>query len=162
MLPLAVRRTQRYCCVVLPDFDSSGFLPPGVHMASWAEIEARLGGNAWRKQLLVGLREAARSLAGAGCTMLWIDGSFVSSKESPSDFDGCWDAVGVRAAFLDPVLLDFSHRRQAQKAKYGGELFPSLHIEAISGLPFLEFFQIDQHTGNVKGIVSLELSGFTP
>lgn len=154
--------THHYCCVVLPDFGVSGFLPPGVHLATWVEIERVLGWNPWRRQLLVGLRQAAHALFTAGCQTLWIDGSFVSTKDDPADYDGCWDVAGVQVALLDPVLLDFSNRRRGQKAKYGGELFPSLNLEAISGLPFLEFFQLDHRTGDAKGILALELRGFRP
>ena len=52
-----------------------------------------------------------------------LDGSFITSKESPSDFDGCWDPDGVTLDQLDSVLRAFRNRRAAQKAKYKGELY---------------------------------------
>jgi hypothetical protein len=58
---------------------------------------------------------------------------------------------------LDPVLLDFTDRRAAQKAKYGGELFPSLAFADPAGNTFLEFFQIDKSTGKAKGIIAIDL-----
>jgi len=58
---------------------------------------------------------------------------------------------------LDPILLDFTNRRAAQEAKYGGELFPSLQRADPAGNTFLEFFQIDKRTGEAKGIVALDL-----
>jgi len=85
-----------------------------------------------------------------------VNGSFVTAKEFPGDFDACWEMEGVEAELLDPVLLDFTDGRAAQKAKYSGELFP-VQRQGISGATFLEFFQIDKETGDPKGIVMIDL-----
>lgn len=58
---------------------------------------------------------------------------------------------------LDPELLDFSNRRAAQKAKYGGELFPADLAAEPAGTRFLDYFQRDKTTGKPKGIVALDL-----
>lgn len=142
---------------MLPSFDQSGNLPSGIHWASWKEFEKRFGTNSRRRLLLAGLKEAIKSLKKAGCRAIFVDGSFVTSKELPGDFDACWSIEGVDPDWLDPVLLNFSNSRAAQKAKYGGELFPAEMIEAGSGKPFVEFFQIDKNTGKPKGIVGLRL-----
>lgn len=141
----------------IPFFDPEGNLPPGVHWASWKEFEKRFGINPRRKQLLVGLKKAVTALQNAGCRVVFVDGSFVTSKELPGDFDACWSVEGVDPDLLDPVFLDFSNGRAAQKAKFGGELFPAELVEGASGKPFLEFFQIDKNTGKPKGIVELRL-----
>jgi len=60
-------------------------------------------------------REASFRIA--GCRRVYIDGSFVSAKEVPGDFDGCWEATGMDLTSLDPVLLTFTQRRVAQKAR---------------------------------------------
>ena len=65
------------------------------------------------------------SLRRAGCRIFYIDGSFVTSKESPNDFDACWEEAGVEPELLDPVLLRFDAGRAEQKARYLGELFPA-------------------------------------
>lgn len=99
-------------------------------------------------------------LATAGCTVAYVDGSFVTSKTGPSDFDGTWDMAGVdlpRLLALEPLLFDFSNRRAAQKAKYFGEMFPAEFVEGNSGKTFLEFFQQDKNTGTAKGIVAIDL-----
>jgi len=106
---------------------------------------------------LEGLGRALRSLQAAGCRTVYIDGSFVTAKELPGDFDGCWDPEEVDGASLDPVLLDFTNRRAAQKAKYGGELFPSVSLADPAGNTFLEFFQTDKMTGEAKGIIAIDL-----
>src|SRR3546814_6451323 len=67
------------------------------------------------------ITEVAETLRRAGCRVMFLDGSFVTDKELPEDFDGCWDAHGVNAIALDPVLLDFEDSRARQKEKFGGE-----------------------------------------
>ncbi len=57
--------------------------------------------------------------------------------------------------FLDPVFFDQRSNRAAQKAKYGGEFFPSLFPAAV-GYTFLQFFQVDKRTGDAKGIVAID------
>ena len=133
--------TQRYRCGMLPDFNQEGLLPPGIHAAEWNELLLRFGYNLRRMHLLTGLRAVLESLKNAGCRTAYIDGSFVTYKEHPNDFDGCWEEDGVDPYALDPVLLDLRPKRLAQKEKYYGELFPASVPADPMGLSFLEFFQ---------------------
>ena len=149
-------------CRVIPGFDELGRLPPGIHIASWEEVVVRFGGSAWRARLLEGLRGALLSLKSAGCTVAYIDGSFVTAKREPGDFDACWDEAGVDPDALDPVLLNFDNKRAAQKAKYSGELFPASVFADLKGNSFLHFFQIDKATGDPKGIIAIDLTGWQP
>ena len=143
---------------MLPPFDpETGRLPEGVHTATWEEIVERFGWTSRRRQLLDGLADALEVLAAAGCTRIWLNGSFVTAKDEPADFDACWETDGVDLDTLDPVLLDLSAGRQRQKARFGGELFPNV-VEAGSGLAFVEFFQNERDTGR-KGIVAIEIGG---
>ena len=89
-----------------------------------------------------------------------MDGSFVSHKADPEDYDGCWDRTGmdlVRLQRSDPVLLDFANKRLRQKMKYGGEMFPADLVETGSGALFVEFFERDKNTGEQKGIIEIDL-----
>ena len=142
----------------IPDFDvATGNLPAGIHVATWEEVEAAFGSSARRQRLLAGLLRAMQALRAAGCTRAYIDGSFATAKDAPGDFDACWEAQGVDPNSLDPVLLDFSNRRAAQKAKYGGELFIANQAAVPAGTAFLDFFQRDKSTGDAKGIVAIDL-----
>ena len=142
----------------IPDFDvATGNLPAGIHVATWEEVEAAFGSSARRQRLLAGLLRAMQALRAAGCTRAYIDGSFATAKDAPGDFDACWEAQGVDPNSLDPVLLDFSNRRAAQKAKYGGELFIANQAALPAGTAFLDFFQRDKSTGEAKGIVAIDL-----
>lgn len=141
---------------MISKFNADGNLPRGIHWAEWKEFGQRFGTNAHRRTLLKGLKAALDNLRAAGCAEVFIDGSFVTAKELPNDFDGCWSVTGVDPDLLDPVLLDFSNGRAAMKAKYGGELFPAEWPEGSSGKTFLEFFQQDRN-GRPKGIVGIRL-----
>lgn len=145
---------------MIPNFDRrTGYLPQGIHPAPWAEIEQRFGWNRHRISLLAGCRRALACLGRAGCRTAFLNGSFVSVKQLPNDYDGAWETLGVDAGLLDPVLLDFSSGRAAMKAKYGGELFPA-SMSASPGVPYLDFFQQDRN-GTPKGIVEIHPGNFT-
>jgi hypothetical protein len=137
----------------------TGNLPPGVHETTWSELVARYGFTSHRLALLAGLKAALDELRVAGCRRAYVNGSFVSAKEQPVDFDGCWEVEGVDLARLDPVLQTFAHRRAAQKRKYGGEMFPSDWPADAHGTSFLQFFQRDRDSGHPKGIVAIDLEG---
>ena len=151
--------TQCYRWVMIPQFDADGLLPPGIHWATWDEVTATFGNTPWRRRLLDGLEMAINILRRAGCRTVYIDGSFVTSKEVPNDFDACWEEAGVTPELLDPVLLEFDAGRAAQKARYLGELFPASLGATVEGMSFLEFFQTDRETGGSKGIVAVDLGG---
>ena len=151
--------TQCYRWVMIPQFDADGLLPPGIHWATWDEVVSVFGITPWRRQLLGGLEMAIESLRRAGFRTVYIDGSFVTDKEVPNDFDACWEEAGVAPELLDPVLLRFDGSRAAQKARYLGELFPASIGATADGMSFREFFQTDMETGRAKGIVAVDLGG---
>lgn len=97
------------------------------------------------------------SLRDAGCKIVYVDGSFVTDKEIPGDFDACWEEAGVDPIILDPVLLTFANGRAEQKMKYMGELFPASSDAVGDGYSFLEFFQTDKISGGRKGIIAINL-----
>lgn len=131
-------------------------LPSGIHDASMAEVEQRFATNSGRAKLFEGLKQGVESLRRAGCKAVYLDGSYVTAKENPADFDACWDPLGVDVKKLDPVLLDFSNKRANQKIKYGGEFFPS-SAKADAAATFINFFQVDRYTGMPKGILRIRL-----
>lgn len=142
---------------MIPEFDPKGLLPQGTYSATWEEVIERFGGNERRRQLLLRLSEALNLLKSAGCRRVYIDGSFVTSKQRPNDIDVCWDINGVDPDALDAVFFDFDDGRAAQKARFGAEFFPAQVLEGLTGKTFLEFFQVDKSTGEQKGIIELLL-----
>lgn len=133
-------------------------LPPGVHAASLKDVAAAFATNAWRRELFDGLVLACGKLRLAGCPSIYLDGSYVTGKPRPVDYDACWDPTGVDPAKLDPVFLEFANSRAAQKAAFKGEFFPSSMMCADVGRAFVDFFQLDRFTGKQKGIIAIPLS----
>jgi len=58
---------------------------------------------------------------------------------------------------LDPVFLDFSQGRVAQKQRFLGELFPAQLPEGATGRAFVDFFQVTKVSGKPKGILAIRL-----
>ena len=148
---------QRY---MIPNYNTDGILPAGIHMAEWSEIFSRFGYNQYRQDLLFGMQQGLFALQKCGCKTVYIDGSFCTSKIIPGDFDICYDDTNIDWELLEkvePTLLQFENQRYAQKVKFKGEFFPFSAIAAKPRTTFIEFFQIDKHTGNPKGIVGLKL-----
>lgn len=132
-------------------------LPPGIHQATVDEVGAMFATNSTRAQLFAGFVDACGRLKSAGCSKVYLDGSFVSEKDHPGDFDACWDPAGVDGSKLDPVFLNFDPGRATQKREFGGEFFPSTVPADAFGRTYIDFFQQDRITGNPKGIIAISL-----
>jgi hypothetical protein len=141
---------------MIPAFDVNGNLPEGIHWASWQEFSERFGTSDHRRKLLFGLSNALSVLKAAGCQAVYIDGSFVTAKSVPNDFDACWDISGVDPLLLDPILLEVADKCAAQKAKYFGEFMPAQFQEG-KRIEILRIYQVDKETGKSKGLVALDL-----
>ena len=130
-------------------------LPPGIHNATLEDVETRFATSDHRKHLFSGFKSGVMALRKAGCHKIFLDGSFVTEKPIPGDFDVCWDPMRVDHTKLDPVFLDFSDRRKKQKERFHGEFFPASWL-ANGKHFFFDFFQIDKYTGNAKGIICIQ------
>ncbi|MXV79715.1 MAG: hypothetical protein F4X58_06500 [Chloroflexi bacterium] len=130
-------------------------MPKGIHQASWKEIVDVLGFSTRRAWLLEGLQDALAELARSGCRLAYLDGSFVTEKRDPGDYDLCWEMDGVDIAGLDPILTRVTPPRAEQHAKYRGDILPNL-VEESSGVPLVDYFQLDKETGESKGIAALD------
>ena len=109
---------------MIPDFNRDGTLPAGIHSSGWEEVESRFGFSERRLQLLGGLKSALRALRRAWCRRVYIDGSFVTVKREPGDYDACWDIecrYGI-LGFRFPGLLE---RAESAEAEVFGRVLPS-------------------------------------
>ena len=91
-----------------------------------------------------GLRAVLQLLGQANVERVYLGGSFVSSKEYPNDFDGCYDDLSIDYDLLDPI---FDEDLTAQQDRFGGEL--------LADPTFQGFFQTDRD-GNPRGIVAID------
>lgn len=131
----------------------NGNLPPGMHRASLDEVRRRFAITPHRLELFEGLKRLAIHLKDAGCQTLYLDGSFVTNKEQPGDYDAIWDPVGV----TNKIDLDLLSRNKIEerKKKYLGDVF--VHIPELNGFPHLEHFQKDRDDDSAKGIIKVDL-----
>ena len=150
---------------MIPEFNENGNLLLGVHWAEWEEFKEIFGTNLNRQRMIDGLELAMTQLKAAGCRTIYIDGSFVTSKQNPGDFDACWEDNGVDINYLKslaPALFNFALRRAEQKIKYKGEIFPSNYPANDSGTAYIDFFQFDTRTNTRKGIIAIDLQRWKP
>lgn len=139
----------------------TGYLPPGVHRWAWDEFLSIFAWNSRRAFLAGGLYRALINLKMAGCREVIVDGSYVTSKEIPGDYDIAFDPIGVNGALIDPILIRHSDDRKAMKAKYFGDIFPWGHLACqVTGLIYRDFFQRDRD-GEAKGVVLLDLGAMS-
>lgn len=110
---------------MLPPFNEKGELPPGIHPASWSEIERRFGvGSASRTAAYAKLRHlyelAERTVQ---LERFLVFGSFVSTGADPRDVDIVLVMAAdfrLEAAPRESVTL-FSH--PDAEARFGASVF---------------------------------------
>jgi len=73
---------------MLPPFDESGNLPPGIHRCSVEELATRFGkGSPERETEISELLQFIAAAKNAGVRRLMVNGSFVTAKPAPNDLD---------------------------------------------------------------------------
>lgn len=141
-------------------YQGNGSLKPGIHDITWDQFEFEYGYNIKRSNLIAGLKMAIVDLKSAGCNKVYIDGSFVSKKMDPNDYDACWDLRGVDLQKLKnehPLFFDLDNGRANQKAYYKGEWFPASLIAKLNPkMLYIDFFQYDKEN-NRKGIICMNI-----
>lgn len=142
-------------------FDSKGILRRGIHTLTWEEFSKQFAYNLKRQKLLRGLLRGIRLLQALDCCAVYIGGSFVTTKEFPSDVDVVWESTGMsfeRVKRNSPIFFEMTPGSPEQKARFNSEFYPSEGKEGISGLTFLEFFQRDWQEGRQRGIVKIDIT----
>jgi hypothetical protein len=146
--------------------NAEGRLSDGVHPMTLAAVSAVFGWNRCRRELIAAMTAAFADLNALGCEVVWLDGSFVTDKPEPGDYDAVFEhrTMDLSAARLAlPELFDRAPQRPAMKARFKGDLLPNV-LEAASQQLFIDFFQQDkERPGHTKGIVTINLaSEFKP
>jgi hypothetical protein len=106
----------------IPPLTASGFLPSGIHLATWNQLLERYGTDPNRSKFFPGMLHGLHDLIEAGGTDAYLGGSFVTSSIRPADFDITYHAGQRTRAIFDasPVLKGRFDMKQA----YGGEFLP--------------------------------------
>lgn len=106
---------------MIPPLDNQGYLPPGIHPATVAEIEARFGRESeLRRVQMESLGWLIELAQRAGVRRIVVNGSFVTDKLEPND--------------IDCVLLVMA----------GFPVDESAAMELLGGLPFISMELVDQ------------------
>jgi hypothetical protein len=148
--------------VALPEFRDDGWLPEGHHACSWEEVVAKFGGHpgSQRERVLRGLldwRDRARDKGVSG--WLVLNGSFVSAKENPSDFDTIFVFDDEASELMEndvetKRLLDYSNCKSLGFDMLG--FSATLVREHPEWVP-LDAFDRDKDTGKPKGVLEVVL-----
>src|SRR4051812_29738331 len=74
---------------MLPDFNSDGDLPPGIHLASLEEVRKRFGVGSMQRIAVAGRLDRIYELVKSTGQLarFIVFGSFVTAKEHPNDVD---------------------------------------------------------------------------
>lgn len=141
---------------MIPQLTGEGMLPPGSHQATVNEIRRRFGtGNPVRTRLMKGLEAVLRMAMKIGASLLYLDGSFVTDKKEPGD----WDAVlllptGARIGSKEAIAL--ADRPEVRK-RYGGDLFTMMDEDTEVLAHYIEGVFVRDRHGRAKGLVLLRL-----
>jgi len=140
---------------MIPNLNEYGLLPEGIHKATIEEIEHKFGsGSAKRKELFIGFQELIQLLYKhkRSIKSFLLDGSFVTDKESPRDYD-CILVVKKDFNFDSP---------EAKKLQYAKKLFYAHNFTCMEEdldrcHRLLNLFGHDKDTGKPKGLVEVIL-----
>lgn len=151
---LTLITTQRYNWVVIPEFDENGNLPEGVHDATVEEVGARFAYNPPRQRLFDAFLEVMDILNECNSPEVHLDGSFITTKETPSDYDMCWESTGVEQT---DRLREFLELRELRKERYLGDIFIRMPQPPYF-YDHVEHWQSDSRQDDaVKGIIRIRL-----
>jgi hypothetical protein len=130
-------------------------LAPGLHWIGIRDFRDTFVYNYHRSWRFEGFVKACIELRQSGCSRVFVGGSFITSKEFPSDYDACWDPVGVSAATLSDLLYDPLRRGEQLKA-YRGEWFISKQGNGPESVMY-QFLSKDKETEIERGMVGIKL-----
>ncbi len=139
---------------MIPGFNKNGYLPKGIHKATLKEIKQRFGSHSRkRRELFKGLRALTQLLRKHKITieMFLLNGSFVTAKESPEDYD-CILVIKNNCKFNSSELK----RLQAARELFNAHLvvFSEEDVDGYRG--FVGFFAHDPSL-QPKGLVEVIL-----
>jgi len=149
--------------MALPAFQANGWLPEGHHPATWQEIILRFSGDDDSRRLavlssLLVWREAALAKGMTGLVIL--DGSFISAKEAPGDFDLVFSCSEETASIIrsDPLARQLIDTQACRALGFLGDVFAlpaSLqhHSPLLGGLDMFDF----DRQGRPQGVIEVPL-----
>ena len=139
---------------MLPEFNKYGNLPTGIYKSSITCIENKFGKSSEERILLFSdFRKFLKMLSPfkKNIKSLILDGSFVTSKESPGDID-CIMIIENNFRFIPEILEDLGNSKEL----YNIHLFMVEEKNTESYRGMLNFFSKDKDL-KPKGLVEVIL-----
>ena len=148
--------------MAIPAFRDDGWLPDGHHSATWEEVIAVFSGQpgSRREHLMRALldwRDQARQKGISG--RLILNGSFISARENPGDFDALLiydeDTEAIFAQDAEArVLLDYA---RCKESGFDLFMFSAAAARKFPAWTHLDLFDHDKMTGKPKGVLEVLL-----
>lgn len=147
--------------MAIPDFNPQGLLPVGVYNCSFQEFEdifTNIPNKSLRKELCNKLLELIEAIKKTDipCYHILVDGSYVTTKQEPSDIDIALiydyefshaDVSQTQLEVLDSDLI---------KERYGFNMFPVFY-ESEGLRSIIEFYQYLENPEEQKGILKVRI-----
>lgn len=144
---------------MIPPFDDTGDLPPGLHTATWVEFRTRFCRfvQSDRRPILCQQLERLVDDARASgiVTKILVGGSMVQITEEPNDFD-CIVVLHPTTQYetLRPDQLQIADARLA-RSRYLGDIFVAREGQSTLSL-YVDFFSRNRD-GKIIGMVEVTL-----
>ena len=143
--------------MAIPDLDEHGLLPAGAHDCSIDEIAETFGWNPHRRDLVRRLSDfLAREIRHRFSEPVYVDGSFVTDKQTPDDVDVVLD---MRRA-TDDRQLSAVKFMATERDRLQDDYSIDFWINLPGANDFSDFFQyLGVKTARYKGLDSAHRKG---
>lgn len=132
---------------------TTGALPPGDYQATWKEVTQRYGRGVRRRKILQNLDHILDSLYEEMEVIdVYLDGSFTSDKERPSDVDVI---INVRGTIPDRWTDRNKHQDRKKKWMVDLWFWPSLGAHGGGTLTDIKSFMATDGQGRPTGFIHL-------
>lgn len=144
---------------MIPPFDDTGDLPPGLHTSTWEEFRARFCRFVQSDRRLTLCQHLEQLMADARgssiVTRVLIGGSMVRGTAEPNDFD-CIVVLHATTQYttLRPDQLQIADARIA-RSRYFGDIFVAREGQSTLSL-YIDFFSRNRD-GKIIGMVEVTL-----
>jgi hypothetical protein len=135
------------------NFNSQGFLHETISL-KYEDLTLHFGTNPKRLEQLANALQFFRIFCSCGCEVVYIDGSFVSTKRYPEDIDLCFDINDIDEGKLETEFPQFFDLNEM------GRIHRDLHCHIFTfNKKFTRLFDMlsEDREGNAKGFVKLNL-----
>jgi hypothetical protein len=144
---------------MIPPFDDTGELPPGLHTATWDEFRTRFCRFVQSDRRLKLCQHPEQLVDNAGAsgivTRILVGGSMVRATAEPNDFD-CIVVLHADTQYetLHPDQLQIADARLA-RSRYLGDIFVAREGQRALSL-YIDFFSRNRD-GKIIGMVEVTL-----